>query len=125
MVIMMVALAVVASACKSQSDNEPDDIQFVSLTARVVNQYVGFAYVAFDAVVRVKTSAATMVDAVIYQGSFHAGVTADIPSTAGKWIDVTITQTSNSYSGTFEIRGEFTLLSTGKMVTGTCTLVVK
>lgn len=123
MVTMMVALVVVVPACKTNENTELDDIQFVSLSVRV-DQFDGFATVYVDSVVKVKTFAPTRVLGTIHFGPAENGFTTEIPSTAGQWINMPMPMTSwGLYSGTYEIKGEFTLESTGKMVVSSVTTV--
>lgn len=123
MVIMMVALVVVVPACKKQDTVEQDDIQFVSLNTRV-DQFDGAANVYVDSVVKIKTIAPTRVIGTIHFGSAENGFTMDILSTDGQWVNMSMpTIRWGLYSGTHEIKGEFTLESNGKMVVSSVTTV--
>ena len=118
---MMVALAIVVSACKTQEpDPGQDDIQFVSLTVQVVNQYDGFADVSSESAIKFKTFAPTRVIGVIYAGSFNIGAyTVDLPSTDGQWASKSMPPTESSLPrGVYETRLELILESNSKTVTG-------
>ena len=123
MVIIMVALVVVVPACKTQNNNATDDIQFVSLNTRV-DQWDGIADVYVDSVVKIKTFAPTRIIGMIHAGSIDRGCTLDISSTDGSWVNTPVpTVAFGLRTGTHEIKAEFTLESTGKIVVSSTTTV--
>lgn len=134
MVFVMIALIIVVPACKSQSDNEPDDIQLVSMVAHV-EQFDGFAGVTINSVVNVKTSDATIAKLLIgtiHLHSINRTCTAYLPSTTnGEWVAVSLPNFEFGLdSGTYEATGEFSFGDSwgniiGKTVTGTCTIIVQ
>jgi hypothetical protein len=126
MVMVLVVLMVLAPACKTADVDpvEQDDIQFVSMDVKA-DQFGGAADVSVNSIVKVKTFATTRVSVTVHFGSKENGVTVDIPSTDGKWVTVSIpTVTYGLYSGTYEIKAEFTLKSNGKVVASPITQVV-
>lgn len=121
MVLVVMVLILTAPACKTQ-ESEPglDDIQFVSLTVQIVNQYDGFADVSSESIGKFKTFAPTRVFGNIYAGSLNIGeYTVDLPSTDGQWVSKSMpTSKSGLPRGVYETRLELILESNGKMVTG-------
>lgn len=121
-VVVLVLLVLLTPGCKTQS--EPDDIQFVSLNARVVAQWDGFGEVDVTAVISVRTSTDTQVLGSIYLGSKERGSGVNISSTGGEWVTIIMPVAEFAPdSGTYEVRAEFTLMNTGKKVIGPPTTV--
>jgi len=121
---VLAALLMLLPACDTQ--NKEDDIEFVSLTATVVPQYDEYGEVIFVALVRVKTYAGANVIGKFSMNSLERPRTVPVSASAGQWLDIELSAADLApIPGTYEVKVECTLSSTGKTVTGTTTLVVE
>ncbi len=123
LVSMMAAMLMMMPACKTL--DEDDDIEFVSLTAKQVPQFDNYDEVTFLAVVRVKTFAVTTIIMKFYLNFVESTRTEALIDSNGQWLDIGLSAADLAPSpGTYEVRVECTLVSTGKTVSGTTTIVV-
>jgi len=124
LVSALAALFMLMPACETPS--KEDDIEFVSLTATPVAQYDEYGEVIFVAVVRVKTYAGTNVIGKFTMNSLERPRTMPVSASGGQWLDVELSAADlMPVPGTYEVKVECTLSSTGKTVTGTTTIVVE
>lgn len=124
LVSVMAVLVLMMPACEPQ-DRE-DDIEFVSLTATLVPQYDEMGEVIFVALIRVKTFADTNIIGRFYLNSLERIRTVAVSASNGQWLDIDLSAADLApVPGTYEVKVECTLSSTGKTVTGVTTLVVE
>jgi hypothetical protein len=124
MVIMMVALAIVASACKAVDPVQVDEFDRASVVFTVTAQFDGFAYIAKTYTFHVKTFAETRIEGTTHFGSKTGMFGIDVPNTGGQWQDVGRVETDSALNtGTYDVWGEYTMMSIGKTITSPTTQV--
>lgn len=119
LVFVVVALILVAPACKTNENIPvgPDDIQFTKVSGEILERHTDFADVKLISVIKVKTSAETVVNGTVYIGSKDRPIGSNIPNTNGQWYDMSISEREFMMDyGSYEIWGVITLESTGKTV---------
>jgi hypothetical protein len=112
--MVLVVLMVLAPACKTVDPDpiEQDDAQFVSVNSVVTARYDDFAHVSTTFVFRANVSAPTRLEGEAQIGEDNRLLGVDVPYTGQFTV---VTETSHKF-GTYNISGQVTLLSTGKVV---------
>ena len=125
MVLVLVALMVLAPACKTADiDEVENDIVFVSLDITKTD-YPGYATVDITPHVKAISTTMTAVSAAIYVNGVKDDAGRSQQLMPGDWQDFYLSGRGFYLeSGTYEIRADCTLQSTGKTVTKTTTIVV-
>jgi hypothetical protein len=112
MVMVLVVLMGLTGACKKAEIDESDDAQFVSVNSVVTARYDDFAHVSTTFVFRANVSAPTRLEGEAQIGEDNRLLGVDVPY-SGQF--TVVTETSHKF-GTYNISGQVTLLSTGKVV---------
>lgn len=120
---------VLAPACKTADiDEVENDIVFVSLDITNRVDYPGYTFIDISAHVQAISSVDTSVFATVYINGVKDNDVHPVQQLLhGGWQDkyLTVNDWYDFKSGTYEIRVDCTLESTGKTVTKTTTIVVK
>ena len=130
-VIVLVVLIVLAPACKTEDPVQVDEFDRASVIFTVTTQYDnGVADISPTMTFHVKTFAPTRIEGTtyiecttrIYSDTRIFGM--DVPNTNGKWQDVVKVDTDRLLlTGTYNVWGEYTMLSIGKMIVAPTTQV--